>query len=62
LRVIRYRASASIAMAEVARQVGRTSPGTRPSTPRGPGYDRALDLICEIGGGAEVPIADLLAC
>lgn len=57
---LRYRAHASIAMAEVARQVGRASPGTRPGTSRGPRYDRSLELIVGLGG-EDVPYADLLA-
>lgn len=57
---LRYRALTSIAMAEVARQVGRATPGTRPGPTRGPRYDRALELI--VGLACEdVPYADLLA-
>ena len=57
---LRYRALASIAMAEVARQVGRASPGTRPDPSRGPRYDRALELLVELAG-EDVPYSDLLA-
>lgn len=56
----RYRAPASIVMAEVARQVGRTAPSTRPGAARGPRYDRVLDLLCATDG-VDVPFADLLA-
>jgi hypothetical protein len=58
---LRYRALATIAMAEVARQVGRASTGTRSGTVRGPRYDRALDLIHAPCVGEEVAFADLLA-
>ena len=57
---LRYRALASIAMAEVARQVGRASPGSRSGMTRGPRYDRALELIAGLAG-EDVPYADLLA-
>lgn len=58
---LRYRALTGIAMAEVARQVGKASPGAPPHTDRGPRYERTLDLIGEAEDGEEMSFADLLA-
>jgi hypothetical protein len=45
-----YRLTATVAMAEVARQVGRRLPGVpRPRRPT-PVYDRALDALLELEG------------
>jgi hypothetical protein len=60
VRPLRYRALASIAMAEVARQVGRASPGTPPAPVHRPRYRRELALISAIAGGEVVPFDDLL--
>jgi tRNA G18 (ribose-2'-O)-methylase SpoU len=56
-----YRATASIAMAEVARQVGRTPDGIRRRPPLGRYFDRSLDVIDTVEAGEEVALADLLA-
>lgn len=56
-----YRCTASIALAEVARQVGRRAPG-RPGVPgrRGLGYDAGIDLLPPMGG-VHVALAELEA-
>jgi tRNA G18 (ribose-2'-O)-methylase SpoU len=58
--VPRYRAVTGIALAEVARQVGRTSSQAGPRPARGPRYERALELIRESEDGEEISFAELL--
>jgi hypothetical protein len=59
--VARYRAVTGITLAEIARQVGRTSIHARPGPDRGPRYERSLDLIREPEDGEELSFAELLA-
>jgi tRNA G18 (ribose-2'-O)-methylase SpoU len=58
--VPRYRALTGIALAEIARQVGRTATAARPGPGRGPRYKRALKLIREPEDGEELSFAELL--
>jgi tRNA(Leu) C34 or U34 (ribose-2'-O)-methylase TrmL len=58
--LLRYRALASITMAEVARQVGRTAHGVRPAPYRRPRYKRELDLMWAVAGSEAVAFDDLL--
>ncbi len=57
---LRYRALASIAMAEVARQVGHTASGTRPVPAHRPRYKRELELCRDRDGGEVLSWEDLL--
>jgi hypothetical protein len=59
--VPRYRALTGIALAEIARQVGRTATPARPGPDRGPRYERALEVIRESEDSEELSFAELLA-
>jgi tRNA G18 (ribose-2'-O)-methylase SpoU len=54
-----YRLIATIALAEISRQVGRRRPGARKPTRWDPIYDRALELLADTAG-EEVWLEDLL--
>ena len=54
-----YRLIATIAMAEISRQVGRRRPGTRKPRRWEPVYDRALELLANTAG-EEVWFEELL--
>ena len=54
-----FRLTATVAMAEVSRQVGRRLPGVRKPGRRAPVYDRALELTAETSGEV-LQLEDLL--
>lgn len=54
-----YRLIATIALAEISRQVGRRRPGTRKPRRWEPVYDRALELLTDTAG-EDVWLEDLL--
>jgi hypothetical protein len=55
-----YRLAAGIALAEIARQVGRKGQGSTPDRRHAPRYRRALDVLPELHAGVDMPFAALL--
>jgi hypothetical protein len=56
-----YRLPAGIALAEIARQVGRKGQGSAPDRRHAPRYRRALDVLPAMVAGVDVPFSELLA-